>query len=404
MIDHKNVSVTLPPALRFLLPSRLRAQVAPRRDANAEHDGRARLPEPALGPSSALSTHDLPDGFTWVACEDVLLLNVTLPKMAASQRRAVVGFAVEESIAQPLEQVHVVLGPQLDLGSQRGDLAEGGSWLVAVLSKTVMADLVAAHAASTAPMIPDVMALQVPEPGDWTVLAQQNRVLVRMPDGTGFAASPEMLPTLWHAAGSPRMVLLGGHLPAGIPVGAAGQLAAPVDLSLKGFDLRAGHFARRGAGVPKGARALAIVLMIAALGHLALLVLDVAGLSRIAKTQEAAVRAALEATGQGIDGDVATALTAALAAQQPSSAAGFLPLLAQAFGALQPQAGQVQIKDIRFSQADNSLALTMEAPDLAALQTAETAFGDAGLAVEAGAATSGNGAAEVQMTLRKSLP
>ena len=138
-----------------------------------------------------------------------------------------------------------------------------------------MADLVAAHSASTAPMIPDVMALQVPDAGDWTVLAQADRVLVRMPDGTGFAASAAMLTTLWHAAGSPRVVLLGGQLPADIPVAAMGQLATSVDPSLKGFDLRSGRFARRGASIPKGARALAVVLAIATFGHLTLLALDV---------------------------------------------------------------------------------------------------------------------------------
>lgn len=399
MIDHKGVSVALYPALRFLLPARLRARIFPKHQVS-------RLSQPVIAKSPEIATHGLHDSITWIACEDVLLLKVTLPKMAASQRRAVVGFAIEELISQPLEQVHVVLGPRLNLAPQghEDDVAEGGSWLVAVVSNAVMADLVAAHSATTAPMIPDVMALQVPDAGDWTVLAQADRVLVRMPDGTGFAASAAMLTTLWHAAGSPRVVLLGGQLPADIPVAAMGQLATSVDPSLKGFDLRSGRFARRGASIPKGARALAVVLAIAAFGHLMLLALDVAGLSRIAKTQEAAVRLALEATGQGVEGDVASALTAALAAQQPSSAAGFLPLLAQAFSALQPQAGQVQIKDLRYSQADNSLALTMEAPDLAALQSAETAFGDAGLVVVAGAATSGDGAAEVQMTLRKSLP
>ena len=397
MIDHKGVSITRYPALRILLPARLRARLFPEHQAS-------RLSQTAIAASPAASTHALCDSITWIACEDVLLLKVTLPKMAVSQRRAVVGFAVEESIGQPLEQVHVVLGPQISLDSLGSDVAEGGAWLVAVVSNAVMADLVAAHSASAGPMIPDVMALQVPDAGDWTVLAQQDRVLVRMPDSTGFAASAAMLSTLWQAAGSPRVVLLGGQLPADIPVAAMGHLATSVDPNLKGFDLRSGRFARRGAGIPKGARALGIVLAIATLGHLTLLALDVAGLSRIAATKEAAVRTALDAAGQSVEGDVATALTAALAAQQPLSSAGLLPLLTQAFGALQPQAGQVQIKNMRFSQVDNTLALTMEAPDLAALQTAETAFDDTGLEVVAGAATSGNGAAEVQMTLRKSLP
>ncbi|WP_162232869.1 type II secretion system protein GspL [Cypionkella psychrotolerans] len=334
----------------------------------------------------------------WIASEDVLLLNVTLPKMAATQRRAVVGFAVEELIAQPLDQVHIVLGPQLN------DATNAGSWLVAVVSTTVMADLIAAMPDSAEAVLPDVLALQVPERGHWAVLAQQDRALVRMADGTGFAAATSMLPTLWKSAGAPGVMLLGGNLPTEVTVTSHGQLTPVIDPRLKGFDLRSGRFARRRAGLPKDARMLGIILAIAAIGHMTLLGLDVVGLNGILAAKEDAVRAAMQAHGQSVEGDVATALTSVLAAQQPASAGRLLPLLAQAFGALQPQTGTVQIKALRFSKADDSLALTMEAPDLAALQTAETAFSAVGLGVIAGAATSGDGAAEVQMTLRQGRP
>ena len=119
---------------------------------------------------------------------------------------------------------------------------------------------------------------------------------------------------------------------------------------------------------------------------------------------EAALRTALEAKGQVSGGDIDTALTAALAARQPPASGDFLPFLAQAFEAITALTGQVQIKDMRFMQAQNTLTLTVEAPDLAALQTAETALVDAGLQVDTGAATTGNGAAEAQMTLRKAAP
>ena len=97
-------------------------------------------------------------------------------------------------------------------------------------------------------------------------------------------------------------------------------------------------------------------------------------------------------------------MTAALASRQPATAGSFLPFLAQTFGAIAPLTGDVQIKDLRFIQAQNTLTLTVEAPDLAALQTAETALIEAGLQVDTGAATTDNGAAEAQMTLRKTAP
>ena len=325
-------------------------------------------------------------------------MKVSLPKMAAAQRRAAVAFAIEDLIAQPLDQVHVVLGPE---SSSAGN---AGSWLVAVVSNAVMADTIAAHPEMTGVLVPDVLALQVPDAGDWSVLAQNNRILVRLADRSGFATTPAMLPVLWAAGGSPRLVVLGGELPADMPVAVRAELAAAPDYKMLAIDLRSGRFARSGAGWPKGARRLAVVFTVAVFGHLALLGLDVIGLGRIAATKDADLRLALDAKGQPSTGDLDAALTAALSSNQPAISGDFLPFLAQAFGAIADQTGQVQIKDLRFVEAQNTLTLTVEAPDLAALQTVETALVDAGLQVDTGAATTADGAAEAQMTLRRATP
>lgn len=388
MNDHNGVSVAVRPALRLL------QKPTP-------------LPEPAEIQSAVIQTSHaievttellLPEGVIFVPTETALLLNVTLPKMAASQRKSAVQFAIEDRIAQPLDQVHVVLGPKVQ------DTGTSAAWLVAVISNAVMENHVATQPANTGAMLLDVLALQVPDEGAWSVLADRNRALVRLPDGSGFATTTAMLPIFWKAAGTPGIELLGGILPAEMPVAARPELRKLIDPSLLRFDLRSGRFGRPGAGWPKGARAIAVVLALAIAGHLSLLALDIVGLRRIAATQESALRLALEAAGQPIVGDIESTLTAALAAQNQAVSSEFLPLLAQSFGAISPQSGQLQIRDLRFAEAQNALTLTIEAPDLAALQTAETAFAAAGLQVSAGAATTADGAAEAQMTLRRTAP
>ena len=397
MADRSSVAVGLRSALRLIPTS---SHGTPLESVSTDGPSSAGVCSGAeIAVAAAPSTRLVPPvGLHYIDSEHVLLMKVSLPKMAAAQRRAAVAFAIEDLIAQPLDQVHVVLGPE---SSSAGN---AGSWLVAVVSNAVMADTIAAHPEMTGVLVPDVLALQVPDAGDWSVLAQNNRILVRLADRSGFATTPAMLPVLWAAGGSPRLVVLGGELPADMPVAVRAELAAAPDYKMLAIDLRSGRFARSGAGWPKGARRLAVVFTVAVFGHLALLGLDVIGLGRIAATKDADLRLALDAKGQPSTGDLDAALTAALSSNQPAISGDFLPFLAQAFGAIADQTGQVQIKDLRFVAAQNTLTLTVEAPDLAALQTVETALVDAGLQVDTGAATTADGAAEAQMTLRRATP
>jgi len=327
-------------------------------------------------------------GVAWLGGEDVLLLAVAMPSMPAAQRRAAVAFAVEDRIAQPLDEVHVVLGPSLG----------GGRWLVAVVSHTAMA---AQNAIAGLRLLPDTLALPVPAQG-WAVWGGA-RVLVRQADGSGFATSQQALPAFWAAAGSPPVTLYAGALPPGIPVAFMATLPV-LDAALATFDLRAGRHAGRGAGWPRGLRGLLAVLALAGLGHLALLTADVVALGRIAKTSATALHTALAATGQSTGTDLETALAQALAARQPAGQGGLLPLMVQIFTALAADAGRVTLQDLRYAAAGNTATLTLEAPDLATLQGVETALAGAGLTVSAGAATTGGGAAEVQMTITGPTP
>lgn len=334
--------------------------------------------------SGAANIH-APAGVVMVASERVLLLAVDLPVMPVAQRRAAVGFAVEDRIAQSLDEVQVALGPQIS----------PGVWLVAVTAHALLDSV----ATGTKNMIiwPDVALVPVPAEG-WSVWADEARVLVRLPDFTGFATSSTACPALWAAAGSPTVAAFGDNVPSGIPVATRAPLPRTPDPKLNGFDLRAGlHRTGKTPGFPKAFRPLLIVALAAALAHAMLLVLDVAALDRLTNQRGTELRALLN-TSPNSDLDAALAQT--LAARQKTETGGVLVLLTRVFGAIAAQTGRVTLQDLRYASAEDTAVATVEARDLASLQSIETALTAAGLIVTAGAATTGDGAAEVQMTIR----
>lgn len=340
-------------------------------------------------------------GLVWWPGEQVLLLAVGMPALRPAQQRSAVGFAVEDRIGVPLEAVHVVLGPRL--AARAGEaVGQQAAHLVAVIGRgelaAGMARAGAQKGAQTVRLVPDVLALPRPAEG-WAVLELGGRVLVRLADGSGFAAGVDQVALFWRLAGGPSVTLYGGALPDAVPVAARAVLPPP-DPAMLRFDLAAGGQTGRGLRVPRGVWAVAAVLLVAAGLHLGLLAADVLALGRQAAAGGARLEAALLAAGQPAGLAVETALARALAAAEPASEASFLRLLGQMSQAL---AGlDVRLQSLTWGQAGEgaaTLSVTMEAADLGSLQSAETALTRAGLGVKAGAATSGEGAAEVQMTL-----
>ena len=57
---------------------------------------------------------------------------------------------------------------------------------------------------------------------------------------------------------------------------------------------------------------------------------------------------------------------------------------------------EVTLRDLSYSAEDGGLSLSVEAPDLPALQRVEAELRGAGLSVSSGVATTGDGSAEVQ--------
>ncbi len=326
----------------------------------------------------------------FVAGEDVLLLSVPLPPMPPAQRRSAVAFAVEDRIARPLDEVHVVMGPALP--------DPVGHWLVAVIAR----DVLAAHLGRLRPgpgvrVLPEPLSLPVPPVGHWAAREAEGRVILRMADGTGMVVLADMLPALHGVAGRPGIVLHGGVLPDGMGSVPASDGAVWLPT---GPDLRTAAASGGMAGLPRLMVRVAAVAGLGALVHLALLGAETVVLSQRLAAREVALRAGLSQAGLSPEGDIEATLARALAQRQGTGEpAGFLPLLTAAMAAMQPLAGQASLRDLRYGGAE--LAMTVQAADLGTLQAVETALNGATLRVVAGTATTADGLAEQQLTVAR---
>jgi general secretion pathway protein L len=346
----------------------------------------AESPAPAAGPDlCAVAPADAGLGADALALPSELarVLRVPLPLASHRQRHAAVGFAVEDLIAEPLEASHAVLGPELG----------PGEYLAVVVAHREMA-VWASRAAPGQRLVPDVLALPVPADGCCSVREAGGRVLVRRADGTGYATRAEHLEAFWRADGAPQVVLYGGRLPDRVPVGAPGLVPAGPTAEAARFDLLQGAHARAGRGGWRLPMRLFGVLALALVAHAAVLAADAFALRRIALARETALRSVLADRAPDLP---PLPLSEALARVLPAPAArgGFLPLLAQVADVLGTEV-EVTVRDLSYSAEDGGLSLSVEGPDLPALQRVEDGLREAGLAVSAGVATTGDGAAEVQ--------
>ncbi len=324
-----------------------------------------------------------------------MLLAVTLPGMSQAQRHTAVAFAVEDRIAQSLDQVHVILGPALAADPN----TNAGRWLVAVIARDRLQSIAPQPKMR---LLPDTLALPLPEAGQWSVWAGGGRILTRTPDGAGFATSAAAWPSYHLAAGRPAIVLYGGELDPDSAVLHKAALPVQMDGPLRMFDLNTGRAADRALGLPRVWRHAAALLLVAGLGHLGLLVADTWALAQIRDASQASLRQALQAIGQPAAADLEGAISAALARMNGAQGPVFVALLARVFAALEPQTGKVTASDLRYVADQNSLTLTLHAPDIATLQVVDSTLTKAGFRLTAGAATTAGGLAEQQMTLQAS--
>ncbi|MFN3973325.1 MAG: type II secretion system protein GspL [Gemmobacter sp.] len=350
-------------------------------------------PAPALPPPEGIRTDGIeqpqpPAGVAYLPGEAVLLMTTAFPAMSRAQRLAAVSFAVEDRIGQPLEEVHVALGPEMP--------GSAGRWLVAVASHAV----IAAHQPPPGiRLLPDTVAVPVPQSG-WSVWAGTTRAIVRCDDGSGFAAPITALSVFWEAAGRPEITLHGGALPASFPVRAREPLGTGHIPDLAGFDLNGRHHAATDPAFRRTVRGLAAIIAFAAVGHLVLAWLDLLALGRLAEVRALTVRTVLAEQAQPVVGELDPAIAQAVAARRPLDRPSSLDLMNKIFSAMARETGRISVQDLRIDAVQRSAVLTLEAPDLATLQRVEAVLVEAGLTVTSGAATTGNGAAEVRLTIR----
>ncbi len=334
-----------------------------------------------------------------IPSELVTALVVELPRAPARRRAAMLAFAVEERVGVPIEAV-AVAEARLD-----DPEAPPGAHLALVISHAALAT--AAASAPGAAILPDFLALRRPEapPGGaaWAVWREGGRAVVRRSDGTGFAVATDALPVLWARAGRPALLSLGAALPAGLP---ATDLSAsppgpdPLDLAFS-FQSAAGSEGARAALRPlataAGLAGVALAL------HLALAGADAAALGRIAAAERAAAEAALAPVLPDVAlGPDVEAVLARLAPTAPEARrSDFLPLLSEASAALAGTGEGVGFRRLGWGSEDGTLSLLVQGATLDDLQAAEAALREAGLVVTSGAASAGDGGAEVEMRVAR---
>lgn len=319
---------------------------------------------------------------------DVVIHAIALPNLPPGQRRAAASFAVEELIAQPLDQVRVVLGPEFP--------EKSGKWLVAVVDLAVLARAVG-QAGLARPVLASVMAVPVPVAG-WSLAQREGAVLIRSADGSGMAVDPGLAVSLWQAQGQPALTGFGEDLPGGLTF--ANRLPWPdtVGLPAGSFDLAA--ITGRRASYDKRSRWVwgAGFVALALTAHLTLAALDVYALQRLA-TQSLQALAEAVAPFAAAGEDPVAAATRVLAAQGAATAPAFLSLVPRAIGAIPPPDSGVSLRGLRFDEVTGRMVLAVIAPDITTLQMVEAALVAAGLDVVAGPASSRDGAAEAEMTV-----
>jgi len=311
------------------------------------------------GVASARGTYATRD-LLLVPAEQALVIAVPLPLPSHAKRISALPFAIEDRIADRIDRVHLALGAS----------PIGGEWLAAAVDPAVMAQWVAAAemaGLADAAIMPDALALPLPEAGRWNVHRIGARILVRRPDGTGFAGLEPLFLPIWTAAGKPPCDEV--ELPA--------MTALPLDL-------RQGMFARPRQGLSATGRRVALVAAAGLLAHGAIATADTIALRSIADKRGAELTAQLNLSAPGrftgTDPHEAAAVAAELLPAGGTAPPGaLLPLLNRASTALAPFGGAVTIRAMSFDEAGRSLRLDCDLADPGAAGGIVDALRQAGL-------------------------
>lgn len=336
-----------------------------------------------------------------VRSEDVLLLAVSLPPLASAlRRRDALPFAIEEHIAEPLDQVHVALGAEM----------APGVWLAAVVSHALMAQWIGRLTIAgleRARLVPDALCLPVPGPGSWSVDLAGERAIVRAADGSGFAVPVALLDAAWRAAGQPACIAYGEALPPQFAAALTAFESEPLAARLPApaLDLRQGRYAAPRKLISPLWKRIALVAGIGALAHGAIAIADTIVLAHLAQQRAVQVRAMGAALQPPVEiganlGDAILALTPDPAASGSSRFMALLSRSAAALAGAQPanaSASDVATgavwRSVSFDGAAGTLTIEVETDNIADLQRMAQALTSAGLSAQSGSASTQGGKA-----------
>lgn len=115
------------------------------------------------------------------------LTSVTLPKMSYAELRQAVPFALEETLSEPIDQLHFFIGPKID--NERS---------VAIINKLqwqAFLDQLSLHSLSADVITPDFLALKHVDE-TWTILIDADHASVRLSQYQGFSIDIDNLAML----------------------------------------------------------------------------------------------------------------------------------------------------------------------------------------------------------------
>lgn len=332
------------------------------------------------------------DDVVLIPAENIALHVLDLPIRSVRQRREAVPYALEEILGGGLEDVHFAIH----------EVFPDSRLLVAVLNKALMD--VEVLSAPDSLIVAEQMLLPPSSPEadgavTWRTFRDGDRVLIRVSDGTGFAAHVSSLRTLWDAAGKPHVEAYGTPLPDTITT--ASQSVGPIETipSLGKYDLRQGGY-QPSRGLARPLRWLAAVFVCGLLTHLGLAAADVRAQRKIADRLQAAASLALEDRLPNANADDSPALLRRQIESISSTQRGsnFLPLMNNVSEIWLRDAVPVQVRQLNWS--GNVLRLVVETPDLEALQRAEASLAENGLQVSSGSAIADAGSARAELTVQ----
>lgn len=129
----------------------------------------------------------------WLApSESILLTQVEIPNRTKKQLRKAVPYALEEELAEDVDNLHFALGAQ----------NKNQATAVAVVSRELMRqwlDMLEQAGITSQRMLPDALLLPQ-QSGRWSVLIEAQRCLVRLGPARGFACAPPLLALLLESA------------------------------------------------------------------------------------------------------------------------------------------------------------------------------------------------------------